>query len=1858
MLRVIVFISLIYGLSATVSAQTKKLLSVQDYTSIAIINNDDVGTSLTFTRPYSPGGSMTIFAGTLDGTLNSVSKKFYCIDLEHTLVYSPKEYWDEGNTPPKITYILNNYFPLKTSYVGKLFDNNKEAAAIQIAIWHFSDNVDASTVTDGIVSGRAIQIINDANTNAGSTTPVATLQVIPTNQSVPVGSPATFIVKALSLSNTGVSGISIQLTTTLGTINGPTTVVTGANGETPTITLNYNSTGIAKVTAKANVAIPQGTKYVSKTDPNNHQKLVLATSGTDIKEVFTNIEFKTCKSKIGSYVYRDKNTNGTKDFGELGISGVKVELVQGTTVLNTVITDANGLYSFTNLLNGNYTVRLHASNFASGGVFFNTDLVKWYTKGSSTFNTSLNCNDNLAINFGYYKTCIGVTKTADKTTYNAGDIVTYTITVENCGDIQLAGGVDVFDNLLWGTNPKHLVIIDPGQTYTFATTETKYTVKTSDCGSLINTVRVEGHPVDASATVTAETSITVNIVCKASIGDKVWIDTNGNGIQDGGELGKSGVTVKLYNCSDVLQTTTTTNSSGNYSFTNLIPGSYYIQFVLPTGFTFTTKDAGSNDAVDSDADVTTGKTICTTLIAGENDMTWDAGLKECRNTISGYVYRDKNANGTNDSEAGIAGAVVELVQGSTVMNTFTTGTNGQYSFSNLLSNTYTIRLASSNFALGGVFFNTASEKWYTKGSSSVNTTLSCNDNLSVNFGYYKTCVSITKMADKQIVKPGDVITYTLTVQNCGDILLGSGVDIYDTMFPKVGKPNPLNVTLNAGNFYVVNYSYTVTANDCGTNNCGSIVNTARAVGHPADGSADVEFTTEVTVIVDCAQCLNKIGDVIWHDRNANGIQETGEPGIAGVLVELLIGGSPYKTSTTDGTGKYKFENIPNGTYDIRIAPSNYAFGGVLYSTQQTKWYSSPKNQGIDDTKDSDANLGEPVTVTVACNNDLTIDFGFYKTCITITKTADKQTAKPGEFINYSLTIDNCGDIALASGLDIYDEMFLKVGLPNPYHIALVSNNFQVINYSYKVVDDDCGGILKNTAKAVGHPANGSADVIDESTWNVAITCDMNSDLKIEKTVDNQNPKCDDYVTYTIRVTNNGPFKAKNVEVTDLLPTGLDYISSTPSQGTFNSNTGRWTVGDIVNGAYATLSLRVRVNCVKINSTTNILGQAKGYNVFVLEDLNQPSSDTQGKMAVGGNLYLANYSVGDALPPNSGDVLVVGKGLQFVSGRVYNGNAVYGTSTNLPTGPVTLDGGLRKDSPIDFASAKIYLENLSTAISGYPVNGTTTFQWSGLTLTGSDPYLNVFKVSGANLSAATSVTINAPNGSVVLVNIDGAYVSWTGGHVVNGTSIGNVLYNFYESTNLTIRAIDVRGSILAPFAPLYFPSGLITGQVICKSIFGAGQFNLSLFVGNIPCDKEVTNSACISGMTTTDPYLFNNSASVKIRVSNNGSSSGTGSGNTGGWQFTGGFAVGEIVYTMTCINNDVYAGTSSGKIYKSTNRGQTWTRINNSMNVSFIWSLINYNGTLYAATDQGIFCYISGTWILAGLGSIDVHSLVSKNGIIYAGTWGSGVYKSTGSSWSSINTGLSSSLTIQSLTIGNSGDVFAGTVGGGLFKLTSGGGSWNAVSGGNNLVWSTGSTASAVFAGTYGEGLYRSIDGGISFSKLTSLDVPYIYSIVNDGTGKVYVSSLTSGVFVSSDNGSSWTTLGMGGVGVSSITVSPSTGQVYVGTKGGQVYSISGNDNATDVNDVVVTPTEYKLAQNYPNPFNPSTTIEFAVPEAGRYTLKVYNALGQEVANLVENELATGLHKVIFDASKLASGMYIYKLSGNNVNVSKKMILMK
>jgi Neuraminidase (sialidase) len=133
---------------------------------------------------------------------------------------------------------------------------------------------------------------------------------------------------------------------------------------------------------------------------------------------------------------------------------------------------------------------------------------------------------------------------------------------------------------------------------------------------------------------------------------------------------------------------------------------------------------------------------------------------------------------------------------------------------------------------------------------------------------------------------------------------------------------------------------------------------------------------------------------------------------------------------------------------------------------------------------------------------------------------------------------------------------------------------------------------------------------------------------------------------------------------------------------------------------------------------------------------------------------------------------------------------------------------------------------------------------------------------------------------------------------------------------------------------------------------------------------------------------------------------------------------------------------------------------------------------------------------------------------------------------------------------------------------------------------------------------------------------------------------------------------MNSIGISALMIDKKASMIYAGSSEGTIYKKSEDNGVTDAEELITAPAEYKLSQNYPNPFNPSTTIEFGVRETGSYKLRIYNAIGEQVAELVNGELKSGYHQVHFDASRLSSGIYFYKLAGEKINLTKKMILMK
>ncbi len=104
-----------------------------------------------------------------------------------------------------------------------------------------------------------------------------------------------------------------------------------------------------------------------------------------------------------------------------------------------------------------------------------------------------------------------------------------------------------------------------------------------------------------------------------------------------------------------------------------------------------------------------------------------------------------------------------------------------------------------------------------------------------------------------------------------------------------------------------------------------------------------------------------------------------------------------------------------------------------------------------------------------------------------------------------------------------------------------------------------------------------------------------------------------------------------------------------------------------------------------------------------------------------------------------------------------------------------------------------------------------------------------------------------------------------------------------------------------------------------------------------------------------------------------------------------------------------------------------------------------------------------------------------------------------------------------------------------------------------------------------------------------------------------------------------------------------------------VYS---TQTTTDVSEQTKQPESFSLSQNYPNPFNPTTTINYSIYKSSLVTLKVYNMLGQGVATLVNQEQTPGNYTVNFNASRLASGVYMYKIQAGDFSAIKKMILLK
>ena len=226
---------------------------------------------------------------------------------------------------------------------------------------------------------------------------------------------------------------------------------------------------------------------------------------------------------------------------------------------------------------------------------------------------------------------------------------------------------------------------------------TKFTLKDAGSNNAIDSdVGADGK--SDLVTVSAGGCIDIDLgLCTIKVGaleGRYFFDAGRDGT-DTGDTGVAGKTVTLYAADGTtVITTTTTDGNGNYSFTNLLAGSYVVGFEdsAAQSRSFVAANVGGNDTIDSDADAMTGKTAPVSVVANQTTQDVDAGVQEDTGALEGRYFFDAGRDGTDNGDAGVEGKTVTLyaADGTTVITTTTTDAEGNYSFTDLVPGTYVV----------------------------------------------------------------------------------------------------------------------------------------------------------------------------------------------------------------------------------------------------------------------------------------------------------------------------------------------------------------------------------------------------------------------------------------------------------------------------------------------------------------------------------------------------------------------------------------------------------------------------------------------------------------------------------------------------------------------------------------------------------------------------------------------------------------------------------------------------------------------------------------------------------------------------------------------------------------------------------------------------------------------------------------------------------------------------------------------------------------------------------------------------------------------------------------------------------------
>ena len=456
---------------------------------------------------------------------------------------------------------------------------------------------------------------------------------------------------------------------------------------------------------------------------------------------------------------------------------------------------------------------------------------------------------------------------------------------------------------------------------------------------------------------------------KASLGNWVWLDTNGNGIQDPAETGIPGVQVYLANCAQSIFRQTTTDDQGYYLFDGLTPANYRVRFSAPVGHVFSPAGAGSDPALDSDAHALTGWSDCLSLSSGENNDQLDAALYVPA-SIGDFVWHDLNANGWQDTaEPGLPGIQLILLDcQQNPIDTVITGSNGQYLFSNLPPGEYRIQFTiPADYQISPVNVGEA------ESDSDIDPVTAQSPCLTLSSGDNRTDIDgglyVLSRLGNWVWEDYDLDGIQDPTE---DGINGIQVDLLDC------QENLLESQLtNADGYYLFenlvpatyrlrfnpNGNWSFTLADQGMNQ------QEDSDADPATGLSPCEILTsnETNLSFDAGMHRpGAIGDLVWEDLNANGIQDTGEAGMPGIKVVLTdCQGNRLDSTYTDPDGNYLFDPVPAAHYRLDFSDNTDAYFTLPY-------------QGNDDEKDSDVIPGDGLTscfLLASHETDLSLDAG-------------------------------------------------------------------------------------------------------------------------------------------------------------------------------------------------------------------------------------------------------------------------------------------------------------------------------------------------------------------------------------------------------------------------------------------------------------------------------------------------------------------------------------------------------------------------------------------------------------------------------------------------------------------------------------------------------------------------------------------------------------------------------------------------------------------------------------------------------------------------------------------------------------------